>query len=55
MLTKRKVIETISKFPDKFSLDELVDKMILIQKIEKGLEESDNSQITPDEELGFIN
>jgi len=51
MLTKRKVIDAISKFPEKFTLDELVDKMILMQKIESGLEESANSQITPDEDL----
>ncbi|HKJ41217.1 MAG TPA: hypothetical protein VKA27_03945 [Sunxiuqinia sp.] len=51
MLTKNKVIETISKFPDQFSLDELVDRMILIQKVEQGLEESENSQITSDEDL----
>ncbi len=51
MLTKRKVIDAISKLPDKFSLDELVEKMILIQKIEKGLEESEKAEITPDEEL----
>ena len=51
MLTKRKVIDVISKLPDKFSLDELVEEMILIQKIEKGLEESGKSEITPDDEL----
>ena len=30
MLTKENVIETVSKLPENFSLDELVDKLIFI-------------------------
>lgn len=40
MLTKENVIKTVSKLPDNFSLDELIDKLIFIDKIQKGLEES---------------
>ena len=32
MLTKTDVLNTITRFPDHFSIDELVDKMILSQK-----------------------
>jgi len=48
MLTKEKVLETVNKLPDKFSLDELFDEMILLQKIEKGLSQSDNDEVISD-------
>lgn len=40
MLTKSNVIKTISTFPDNFILDELVEKLIFIDKVERGLEQS---------------
>ncbi|HLN73647.1 MAG: hypothetical protein ACM3O8_00200 [Methylococcaceae bacterium] len=51
MLTKSNVLKTITKFPEHFSVDELVDKMILLDKIEKGLQQADNNQVISDEEL----
>jgi hypothetical protein len=51
MLSKSNLIKTISKFPDHFSVDDLVDKMILLDKIEKGLQQADNKQFISDEEL----
>lgn len=51
MLTKEKVIQTISKLPEKFSLDELVEKMIVLEKIEKGLEDSESDNILTEDEL----
>ncbi len=40
MLTKKKIIETIKSLPDKFSVDEVIDRIILLQKIELGIEQS---------------
>jgi hypothetical protein len=40
MLTKEKVIKTVSNLPDNFSLDELIDRLIFIEKVQKGLEDS---------------
>jgi hypothetical protein len=51
MLTKSNVIKTITTFPEHFSVDDLVDKMILLDKIEKGLQQADNNQVISDEEL----
>lgn len=51
MLTKTQVLENIKDLPDKFSIEELMDKIILLQKIEIGLEQSKNDQITPDNQL----
>jgi len=51
MLTKINVIKTITRFPDQFTIDDLVDKMILLDKIEKGLIQADNNQVISDEQL----
>ena len=51
MLTKTNVIKAITKFPEHFSIDELVDKMILLDKIERGMQQADNNQVISDEEL----
>ena len=50
MLSKTKVIKTISGFPENFSIDELVDKMILLDKIEKGLLEVKEGKVISHEE-----
>jgi hypothetical protein len=51
MLTKDKVYKSLEDLPDKFSLDELLDKLILLQKIETGLEQSDSGQTISDDDL----
>lgn len=40
MLNKEQLMQTIKDFPDKFSLDDLLESLLLIQKIETGLEQS---------------
>ena len=51
MLTKQKLKEQIDKFPDKFSIDELVERLILIEKVENGLNQSDRGEIISDADL----
>ncbi len=51
MLTKEKVINTIAKLPESFSLDELVERMIVLEKIEKGLKDSDEDNVISEEEV----
>jgi hypothetical protein len=50
MLTKDNVIKTISKFPDSFTLDELVDKLIFMDKVERGLDQSMNNMVYTNDE-----
>jgi hypothetical protein len=45
MLTKDNVLKTISKLPENFNLDELIDKLIFIDKVEKGLDQSLKNQV----------
>ena len=51
MLTKTKLLETLQKFPERFTIDELVDKLILIDKIERGNQQSEAGETIPDEEV----
>ncbi|WP_295711598.1 hypothetical protein [Mucilaginibacter sp.] len=44
MLTKNKVKELIDHMPETFSVDDLVDKVILLQKIEVGEKEIENGE-----------
>jgi predicted transcriptional regulator len=41
MLTKEKVLKTITEMPDTFSVDDLLDRLVLLQKIENGIAQSD--------------
>lgn len=51
MLTKKKVKVTIDKFPEKFTVDELIDKIILIDKIDRGNLQSEQGETITEEEL----
>jgi hypothetical protein len=51
MLTKEKIISGIQKLPDSVTIDDILDHLLLLEKIEKGLEQSVNGQIVADEEL----
>jgi hypothetical protein len=51
MTTKDKIINGIKNLPDTVSIDDILDQIILVEKIEKGIYQSDNNQVVPDEEL----
>ena len=51
MLQREKLIETIKQLPSKFSVDEVIDRIFLLDKIETGLLQSKKGKVTPDEEL----
>lgn len=50
MLTKEKVINSLPDMPDTFSMDELMDILILLQKVETGLEQSKKGEVFSAEE-----
>ena len=45
MIKKSKLIATIKDLPAQFSIDDLLDRIILLQKIEIGLEQSEKGKI----------
>jgi uncharacterized membrane protein len=44
MIAKNKLVKSIQEMPDQFSLEELLDKIVFIQKVEAGLEQSKNGK-----------
>ena len=51
MITKEKLKSTLTDFPEEFSIDELIERLILIEKIELGNQQSINNEVISDEEL----
>ncbi len=51
MLTKTKLKEAIDEFPENFTIDELIDRLILIEKVERGNLQSENGEIICEEDL----
>ncbi len=52
MLTKKTLIKQIESFPEEFSIDELVENLILIDKIETGIKQSENKEVISEVEMG---
>ncbi len=50
-MTKGILFTAADQLPDQFELDELIDRLLLIQKIEKGREQSRNNQTHSQEEI----
>jgi len=40
MLTKAQLLETINDLPESFSMDDVLDRILLLQKIDRGLQQS---------------
>lgn len=51
MISKSKLKEQIEQLPDHFSIDELIDRLLFIEKIEKGKKQSENGEVISEEEL----
>jgi len=54
MLTRDKVINSIKDLPDSFTIDELIDRLIFIEKVEQGLKQSEEGNVIPHDEVGKI-
>ena len=50
MLLKSKVIETIEAFDDELELDDLLEKLVLINKISEADHQISNNQVLSEEE-----
>jgi hypothetical protein len=51
MFTKKHLQETIEKLPEEFSLEDLIYKLILLDKIERAEKESERGETITEEEL----
>jgi predicted transcriptional regulator len=45
MVTKEKLIEAIKKLPEGFTIEQVIEELVLLDKIEKGVEDIDQGKI----------
>ena len=50
MLSKKAVLESVNSLPDNFSLEDVIDRLLLIQKVELGLSQSLENNVISNEE-----
>ena len=50
-MKRDKAIETVKEFPQEFELEELMERLVFIEKIEKGLEQAEQGKVTSHEKV----
>jgi hypothetical protein len=51
MITKKQLTLALEAFPEEFTLEELMDKLILLDKIERGNQQSERNEVFSEEAL----
>ena len=51
MLTKDKVISGIKRLPDSVTIEEILDQIILLEKIEKGIDQANRGEVFTEEQV----
>ena len=51
MLTKLRVKKSIENLPDSFTIDELIDQLIFIEKVEEGIQQSEQGKVVSNEDV----
>jgi len=51
MITKEKLNKTIKSLPDSFTIDELIDQLIFIEKVEEGYKQSEEGKVVSNEDV----
>ena len=51
MLTKEKIHIAIDRLPDNLTIDQLIDEMILLDKIEQGINDVDDGRVFTTDEV----
>ncbi len=51
MLTKEKLKKTIHDLPESFTIDELIERLIFLEKIEEGIIQSEEGLVVSNEDV----
>ena len=54
MLTKDQVNNTIKTLPDSFTIDELIEQLIFMEKVEEGIQQSEAGKVISNEDVKFM-
>lgn len=50
MITKTQIINTLDKLPQNLTIDQVIDQLIFIEKVQKGLDDSANGKVNTKEQ-----
>jgi hypothetical protein len=50
-MKREKVIEAVKEFPLEFDLEELIEKLVFVEKVEKGLKQIEEGKTVPHAEV----
>ncbi len=50
MISKKKVLETVKEMPEEFSIDDLMERLLVLNKIEVGLKQAERGETYTAEE-----
>jgi hypothetical protein len=53
-MKREKAIETVNELPKEFDLEELIEKLVFVEKVEKGLKQLDEQNTIPHEKIQAI-
>ncbi len=45
MITKTQIIDSLSNLPENLTIDQVIDHLVVVEKIQKGLEDSANGRV----------
>ncbi|MGC1631039.1 MAG: hypothetical protein WA749_02900 [Gelidibacter sp.] len=51
MITKTNLIEQLEHLPEEFTIDELVERLILIEKVKRGYQQSESGNYVSESDL----
>jgi predicted transcriptional regulator len=50
MITKTHLLSTFDKLPENLTIDQVIDHIIFVEKVQKGLDDSENGRVHTKEE-----
>jgi hypothetical protein len=50
-MKRDKAMETVKEFPQEFDLEELIERLVFVEKIEKGLQQIEEGKTVPHEQV----
>jgi hypothetical protein len=54
MLTKKTLRQSIDNLPDSFTIDELIDQLLFVEKVEAGIKQSDEGKTISNDDVKSI-
>jgi hypothetical protein len=54
MLTKAQLHKSLENLPESFTIDQLIEQLIYIEKLDKGLKQSHDGQVISNEDVKLI-